>query len=105
MVRAPRIVAADRRYPKVLQGSDPLREDWRDGDVLLCIHTAHAASTVVQIVVSVQRLPLFRGLQRTLRTPHKRQCRVCLWLLLFKLAKVLLHISTRSKQTLLLTAP
>src|SRR5882762_7497245 len=105
MVRATGIVAADRRYSKVLQGSDPLCEDRRDGDVLLRIYTTHAASTVVQIVVGIQRLPLFRGLQRTLGTTHIRHRRVCLRLLLFKLAKVLLYISTRTKQTLLLTAP
>ena len=62
MIGAAGVAIADRRDAKVRERRNPLLEDGTDRVVLLRVDAAHLARAVIEVVVSVKRLPLLRRL-------------------------------------------
>ena len=99
MVRATCIPIRDRAHPKVGQRRNPLLEDRPNRSILLRIHPPNLTRPVIQIVVSVQRLPFVRRRQRPMHAHICGDTRLCRRIV--ERPKVLLHIPDGPKQPLL----
>src|SRR6266581_971911 len=88
--------------PSARRGPLLLPEDRSDCKVLLRVHAAHLARSVVEVVVGVQRLPLLGRRQLaalSLKARHRGRIGM---LRLRKGAEMVFDVSLRAKQPLLL---